>query len=37
MRFDATIVYHYLYGYQPMRLASQDEINSCNMSGICLE
>ncbi|XP_065064847.1 PR domain-containing protein 11-like [Rhopilema esculentum] len=28
MKIDASVVYHYLYGYQPMRLASQEDINS---------
>ena len=38
MKIDASVVYHYLYGYQPMRLASQEDINSIQCPGkqICV-
>lgn len=33
MKIDDSVVFHYLYGYQTMRLASQEEIRSCQTSG----
>ena len=33
MKIEAAVVSHYLYGYQTMRLASQDEIKTFSISG----
>lgn len=33
MTIDASVVFHYLYGYKTMRLASQDEVKAVQISG----